>query len=65
MKYKFADLIISMDVKEEPLLSQVIKYEYNGDKDVDINIPSLENVINKYHDLYPHLKTGECEYMVK
>ena len=64
-KYKFADLIISMEGNNEPLKSQLIKYEYQGKEEVDINIPALENVIEKYHSLYPHLTIGECEYMIK
>ena len=64
-KYKFADLVISMEGVNEPLKSQLVKYEYQGKEEVDINIPSLDNVIEKYHSLYPYLTIGECEYMIK
>lgn len=64
-KYKFCDLIIEMDVKYDPLKSQVSAYCYKGESDSDIVIPPLTDVILKYHERYNNLSLGECEYVIK
>ena len=64
-KYKFCDLIIEMDAKYNPLKKQVIPYECKYDSNIDIKVPSLEDVIKKYNERYPNLSIGECEYVIK
>lgn len=64
MKYKFASLVVEMNIRYEPLKSQSIPYEIEEDKKADVIIPLMDDMIKKYHELYPQLSIGDCEYVL-
>lgn len=64
MKYCFASLVVEMNIRYEPLKSQSIPYEIEEDKKADVIIPLMDDMINKYHELYPQLSIGDCEYVL-
>lgn len=64
MKYCFASLVVEMNIRYEPLKSQSIPYEIEEDKKVDVIIPLMDDMIKKYHELYPQLSIGDCEYVL-
>ena len=64
MKYCFASLVVEMNIRYEPLKSQAIPYEIEEDKKADVIIPLMDDMINKYHELYPQLSIGDCEYVL-
>ncbi len=64
MKYSFASLVIEMNIRYEPLKTQSIPYLIEEDKKADVVIPLMDEMINKYHELYPNLSIGECEYVL-
>ena len=64
MKYCFASLVVEMSIRYEPLKSQSIPYEIEEDKKADVIIPLMDDMINKYHELYPQLSIGDCEYVL-
>ena len=63
-KYSFASLIVEMNIRYEPLKSQALPYEIKEETLEDVSIPLMDEMINKYHTLYPHLSIGECEYVL-
>ena len=64
MKYRFASLVVEMNIRYEPLKSQSISYEIEEDKKADVIIPLMDDMIKKYHELYPQLSIGDCEYVL-
>ena len=64
MKYCFASLVVEMNIRYEPLKSQSIPYEVEDDRKADVIIPLMDDMINKYHELYPQLSIGDCEYVL-
>lgn len=64
-KYKFVDLIVSMNPHHNPLLNQSQKYKIESFEGVfDITIPDDQSVIDTYHKKHPELSLGEAEYMM-
>ncbi len=63
MKLKVADLIVEIDVKNEPLLSRVKPYIYNGNDEADIVFTVSEKYYEDRHKEAPYLSLGECEYL--
>lgn len=63
MKLKVADLIVEINIDDEPLRSRVAPYLYEGTEDADI----VFTVSRKYYEdkqkEAPHLTFGECEYL--
>ena len=64
MKYCFASLVVEMNIRYEPLKSQSIPYEVEDDRKADVIIPLMDDMIKKYHELYPQLSIGDCEYVL-
>ena len=64
MKYCFASLVVEMNIRYEPLKSQSIPYEIEDDRKADVIIPLMDDTIKKYHELYPQLSIGDCEYVL-
>ena len=77
--YKIANLIVDMNIKYEPLLSQSSKYEIKKSNKFDLNkfdsnkfdlshadivIPNMNEELLKYENKFPHLSIGDCEYML-
>lgn len=62
--YKIAEIIVEMNPKYEPLLSQSKAYLEVDNKEIDFSIPVIDNNIEAYHQEHPHLSIGECEYIL-
>ncbi len=62
-KYNIAELIIGLEPKYEPLLSQVIPYKIKTNKKIDCNACLSDAVYASYHNRYPNADDALIEYM--
>ncbi|WIF88650.1 hypothetical protein [Acholeplasma laidlawii] len=62
--YKIADLIIKMNPKYDPLLSQAKAYLINTSESVDLVIPDITKDVLAYHKENQDLTIGDCEYIM-
>lgn len=63
MTYSIAGFIVEMNVKYEPLLSQIKKYECLSEN-IDVQFTISDEQLISFKNLYPMLTIGECEYML-
>ena len=62
--YKIADLIVQMNPKHDPLLSQAKAYLTKHSESVDIVIPEITKDVLAYHNSNQDLTIGDCEYIM-
>ena len=64
MVYKIAGIIVEMDVKYEPLLSQSKAYEISEYEKVDVILTPNEKDFAAFREMYPQFSIGDSEYML-
>ena len=61
---KIAVIVVEMDVKYEPLLSQAKAYEVTDYDKVDIVLTPTEKAFQEFRSAYPAFSVGNAEYML-
>ena len=64
MIYKIADIIVEMEVKYEPLSSQIKAYEIKEYDEVDVKLNVTEDEFQKFSTVYPNFSKGDAEYLI-
>lgn len=64
MIYNIAGIIVEMDVKYEPLLSQAKAYEVSEYEKVDVALTPTEEAFANFREKYPHFSVGDAEYVL-
>lgn len=64
MIYKIADIIVEMEVKYEPLCSQIKAYEIKEYDEIEIRLSITEDEYQRFSEVYPNFSKGDAEYLI-